>query len=63
MKPFKRFCELKFCVFRFYVKEGDTSLVSGCDSACSLDLLCSIVSNEFGDTRKCDEITAVFNGN
>ncbi|KAF4518614.1 hypothetical protein B566_EDAN009863 [Ephemera danica] len=42
--------------WRYYVKEGDTSLAKGCDTKCLEDLVCEIVVTVHGDNSKCLEL-------
>lgn len=47
--------------YMFHVKEADTSMAFGCDAGCHLGNLCGIVTNEYLDNAKCEEITGMFN--
>ena len=46
-----------FNSFRNYVKQGDPAMLEGCDIECKQDLLCSMVTSNFGDQTKCNEIS------
>lgn len=44
-----------------YVKQGDPSLKSGCNSACQIGLLCDIVTTEYNDNNvRCQQLTEIF---
>lgn len=40
--------------FRYYVKNGDRSLASGCDTLCLKEKLCFAVTAKVGDSTQCD---------
>jgi len=42
--------------FRIYVKNGDTSLTKGCDYRCKEEILCNLVTSDYGDLSHCTEI-------
>jgi hypothetical protein len=42
--------------FRIYVKNGDTSLAKGCDYRCKEEILCNLVTSDYGDLSHCTEI-------
>jgi hypothetical protein len=39
---------------RYYVKHGDASLASGCNTACLKGSLCFTVTAKVGDSTQCD---------
>lgn len=41
------------------VKRGDPSLAAGCDNACLLNHLCEIVTNQYGDNRRCNALRQI----
>ncbi|KAK2703000.1 hypothetical protein QYM36_018450, partial [Artemia franciscana] len=49
--------ELFQTYYRNYVKQGDPAMLEGCDIECKQDLLCSMVTSNFGDQTKCNEIS------
>lgn len=49
----------KYWQYRY--KLADPTLEKGCDKACLLDNLCTIVTNQVFDNRKCDELKKIFN--
>lgn len=42
------------------VKQGDTSLAVGCDEECLSHHLCEIVTTEFGNNPRCDQLMDVW---
>lgn len=46
--------------FENYVKHGDPRLEFGCDKKCYENLLCKMVTTEFRDQSKCNELLALF---
>uniref|UniRef100_A0A336KIJ5 Sphingomyelin phosphodiesterase n=1 Tax=Culicoides sonorensis TaxID=179676 RepID=A0A336KIJ5_CULSO len=51
----------KYWQFRY--KLADPMLEKNCDKECLLENLCTIVTNQVFDNRKCDEIKKIFNEN
>lgn len=47
-------------VFRYRVKNGDPRMQTGCDDDCLRSQVCSLVTNEHADTRRCNQVLAVF---
>jgi hypothetical protein len=41
---------------RYYVKNADTMLASGCDSQCLKDKLCYTATARMGDSAQCDKL-------
>jgi len=39
---------------RYYVKNGDRSLASGCDTVCLKEKLCFTATGKVGDSTQCD---------
>jgi len=39
---------------RYYVKNGDRSLASGCDTVCLKEKLCFTATAKVGDSTQCD---------
>jgi hypothetical protein len=46
--------------WQYKVKKGDPFLAEGCDDKCLLNHLCTIVTSEFGDDKKCQELSKKF---
>lgn len=46
--------------WEFKVKSGDLYLAQGCNDDCLKSHICEIVTNEFNDNRKCNELIAIF---
>lgn len=42
------------------VKKADTALATGCNNNCLADHLCQLVVSAHADTRRCDELVAIF---
>ncbi|KAG8237410.1 hypothetical protein J437_LFUL016226 [Ladona fulva] len=42
--------------YGYYVKNGDTSLAKGCDAECKQNILCGLVTMDYGDQSHCDLI-------
>lgn len=42
--------------FRFKVREGDPYMQEGCNVKCQKTNICRLVTTEYGDNRKCDEL-------
>lgn len=49
--------------WRFQVRESRPRVQAGCNDDCMRSRLCAMVMNEFGDNRRCDHVTALFNAN
>lgn len=41
---------------RYYVKNADTALASGCDSQCLKNKLCYTATAKMGDSTQCDKL-------
>ncbi|KAG5890821.1 hypothetical protein JTB14_008262 [Gonioctena quinquepunctata] len=46
--------------YNFKFKNSDAAISDGCDDKCKKDLLCSMVTTEFGDTQICDEVKKMY---
>ncbi|XP_058443157.1 sphingomyelin phosphodiesterase-like [Malaya genurostris] len=46
--------------WEFKVKRGDPFLEQGCDGECLLNHLCTIVTNEANDDKKCNELVSIY---
>ncbi|KAK2702986.1 hypothetical protein QYM36_018441 [Artemia franciscana] len=49
--------ELFQIYYRNYVKQGDPKMERGCDAECKRGKLCSMVTSDFGNQTKCNEIS------
>lgn len=49
----------KYWQYRF--KLADPTVEKGCDKKCLLNNLCTIVTNQVFDNRKCNELKKIFN--
>ncbi|XP_068081428.1 sphingomyelin phosphodiesterase-like isoform X1 [Anabrus simplex] len=48
---------------RYFVKDGDPLLSTGCDTSCLTSRLCGIVQTDATDKTKCEELLEEFNAN
>lgn len=48
--------------WQYKVKAGDPSLNDGCNEMCLLGSLCKIVTTQYNDNRKCQELRELFEG-
>lgn len=47
-------------LFRYRVKNGDPRMQNGCNDDCLRSQVCTLVTNEHADNRRCNQVLAVF---